>query len=126
MESYADYFITAKYEAAPFQVDVFDRSKVCITSIDVAREVKRAMGRHAITNGSIISLDHIIVPRLKWSDRLPENFEQRKKVVTSMDSAGKSNNSQAKCGLRRLLMIGTVKLGGTQGLNKRSTSPSRK
>ena len=92
---------------------MFDRSKVCITSIDVAREVKRAMGRHAITNGSIISLDHIIVPRLKWSDRLPENFEQRKKVVTSMDSANNNNNnSQGKCGLRRLLMIGTVKLGG--------------
>ena len=86
LESYADYFIAGKYEEAPFQVDIFDRSKACIMHIDVAREVKKAMQRHAILNGAIESLDHVIVPRLRWSDRYPETFELRRKIVTSMDN----------------------------------------
>lgn len=49
MESYADYFIVGGYKEKPFQVDIFDRTKVSILSLDVARELKRAMHRHHIT-----------------------------------------------------------------------------
>ena len=46
MESYADYFIVGGYAEKPFQVDIFDRTKVSILSIDMARELKRAMHKH--------------------------------------------------------------------------------
>lgn len=59
-------------------MDIYDRKKVSILSIDIARELKRVMHKHQITDGRIVSLDHIVVPRLKWSDRLPENFEKMK------------------------------------------------
>ena len=75
LESYADYFIVGGYEAKPFQVDIFDRSKARYLTIDVAKELKKALYKHKITDGRIVSLDFVLVPRLKWSDRLPENFE---------------------------------------------------
>ena len=78
LESYADYFIVGGYEQKPFQVDIFDRKKVSILSIDIAKELKISMHRHKITDGRIVSLDFILVPRLKWSNRLPEYFEHKR------------------------------------------------
>lgn len=85
LESYADYFIAGAYKEKPFQVNIYDRSKTNIVQIDVGRELRRIMQRHAVANGQIVSLDHIIVPRLKWSDRHHEKFEQKKRVVVTMD-----------------------------------------
>jgi len=75
IESYADYFIVGAYVDKPYQVNIFDRTKANILCIDVERELKRMMHRHAFTDGQIVSLDHILVPRLKWSDRAHEKFE---------------------------------------------------
>ena len=75
LESYADYFIVGGYEDKPFQVDIFDRSKARYLTINVAKELKKALKKHMIKDGRILSLDFVLVPRLKWSDRLPENFE---------------------------------------------------
>ena len=87
LESFADYFIVGGYALKPFQVDIFDRTKANLVSIDVAKELSKAMHRHAIDGASIFSLSHVLVPRLKWSDRHPETFEQKKKkrIATSMD-----------------------------------------
>jgi len=43
LESYADYFIVGGYVEKPFQVDIYDRSKVKYLTIDVASELRRAM-----------------------------------------------------------------------------------
>ena len=43
VESYVDYFIVGAYLNKPFQIDIFDRSKSNIKSIDVARELKIAL-----------------------------------------------------------------------------------
>lgn len=83
LESYADYFIAGAYGAKPFQVDIFDRSKASIMSIDTGRELRRALKRRAIADARITSLDRLIVPRLKWSDRACEVFEQKKRAHAS-------------------------------------------
>ena len=59
LDSYADYFIVGGYEDKPFQVDIFDRSKVCHMSIDVKRELKRALAKYNITDGRIVSLNFV-------------------------------------------------------------------
>ena len=46
LESYADYFIVGGYEEMPFQVDIFDRTKVRYLTIDLKRELKRALFKH--------------------------------------------------------------------------------
>jgi len=43
------------------------------------------MHRQAVTDGQILSLEHILIPRLKWSDRVHEKFEQKKRIVVNMD-----------------------------------------
>ena len=71
MESFADYFIVGGYEEQPHQIDFFDRSKMNLVSIDVAKEVRRAIKRFGNQGlkANIDSIRHILVPRLKWSDR---------------------------------------------------------
>ena len=101
MESFADYFIVGAYASKPFQVDIFDRSKACVLSIDTERELRKSLRRRAIADARITSLDRIIVPRLKWSDRQSEVFEQKKK-------GSKELVSSSKCNLRRLLFIGNT------------------
>ena len=43
IESYADYFIVGAYEKKPFQLDFFDRTKVNLVSIDMEKEVSKAV-----------------------------------------------------------------------------------
>ena len=71
MESFADYFIVGGYEEQPYQIDFFDRSKMNLVSVDVAKEVRRAIKRFGNQGlkANIVSVNHILVPRLKWSDR---------------------------------------------------------
>ena len=59
LDSYADYFIIGGYEKKPFQVDIFDRTKLHYLTIDVKRELKRALLQHNITDGHIASLDFV-------------------------------------------------------------------
>ena len=60
LDSYADYFIVGGYENKPFQVDIFDRTKTHYLTIDVKRELKRALFKqHNITEGHIESLDFV-------------------------------------------------------------------
>lgn len=92
MESYADYFIVGGYEQKPFQVDIFDRTKVRYLTIDLQRELKRALYKHQITDAHIVSLDFVQVPRLKWSDRLPENFEHKRHQTNSHYGPSSQNN----------------------------------
>ena len=119
LESYADYFIVGGYQEKPFQVDIFDRTKVSILSINVARELKRAMHRHQITDARIVSLDFVLVPRLKWSDRMTEQFEQKKRQGSSNNYSSSTKigvtqfsrfSNKTGCCLRRLLFIGNVQL----------------
>jgi len=110
IESYADYFIVGAYEEKPFQVDVFDRSKSCSLTIDTARELRRSLKRRAIPGATITSLSRLVVPRLKWSDRICESYEQKKRTTSSKGKSSLSEPTGGKCNLRRLLLIGNVKL----------------
>lgn len=118
LESYVDYFIVGGYSDSPFTVNIFDRTKTSIVDIDVEKELRLSMQRQGVSNGQIISLDHIVIPRLRWSDRTPEKFEQKKRVVATMDNRNKRPNFGEKsesfetvCGLRRLILIGNVQMG---------------
>lgn len=43
LDSYADYFIVGAYATKPFQVDIFERTKVNKLSIDTEKEVRRSL-----------------------------------------------------------------------------------
>lgn len=41
LESYADYFIVGGYEEQPYQVDIYERNKTNILSIQINNEFKK-------------------------------------------------------------------------------------
>ena len=78
-------------------------------TIDTEKELRKALRRRAIQDARITTLNRIIVPRLKWSDRLVETYEQKKRITATMFRASTDKFDQ-KCNLKRILFIGNTQL----------------
>ena len=100
LESYAAYFIVGGYEEQPFQIDVYERNKTNVLSVKIDQELKRVCRMKSLQQKEVRSLTRVLVPRLRWSDRLSERLESRRRLP---DQSGKT---KTEIGLRQILFIG--------------------
>ena len=103
LESYADYFIVGGYEDQPHQIDIYERNKTNILSIQLNNEFKKVCQMQKLQTKRIQSLTRMLVPRLRWSDRLCERLESRRRLVNMQ---GDEAQLKTYLGLRKLLFIG--------------------
>ena len=83
LESYADYFIVGGYEEQPYQIDIYERNKTNALSIRADSEMKRLCRLLNMPQMEIKQLTNILVPRLRWSDRLCERLESRRRLLST-------------------------------------------
>ena len=103
LESYADYFIVGGYEEQPYQIDVFERNKSNVMSIKLDHELKRMCRIKGKQQKVIKCLTRMLVPRLRWSDRLCERLEAKRRILSSnMDESAATTT----VGLRQILFVG--------------------
>lgn len=86
LDSFADYFIVGGYRDKPFNFNIFERNKTNLMSVDLRHELGELHRRYRVRERTILGISQMVVPRLRWSDRLPERFEQRKRIFVTMDN----------------------------------------
>lgn len=101
LESYADYFIVGGYEDQPFQIDIYERNKTNALSVRADQELKRLCRIQNMPAMQMKQLTQMLVPRLRWSDRLCERLESRRRLLST-----DQEQSKTQLGLRKLLFIG--------------------
>ena len=101
LESYADYFIVGGYEEQPYQIDIYERNKTNALCLKVDVELKRLCRMKSMQQKEIRQLTRMLVPRLRWSDRLSERLESRRRLLST-----DQEQSKTYLGLRKLLFIG--------------------
>ena len=101
LESYADYFIVGGYEEQPYQIDIYERNKTNALNLKVDVELKRLCRAKSMQQKEIQQLTRMLVPRLRWSDRLCERLESRRRLLST-----DQEQSKTYLGLRKLLFIG--------------------